>query len=119
MQSTVIWKWSLVHAIRRLSSVPVSREHRLLWGWIRLMLGFTQTMFAVAAVSLWALESFTWHVGLAALISSLAAAISRVQYAGRIDPRLEASLGSEGLGPTAPSASSSRINDERISRRDT
>jgi hypothetical protein len=89
------WIWLQTDGIRRLQSVPVSRNHRLLWGWARLLLGLTQMSFAITAAYLFAFRGLQWRVGVAALIATVAAVVSRVFYGGRADPRLAASLDKE------------------------
>lgn len=75
--------------------VPASRDHNLLWVWMRLLLGLTQMVFAVTAVYLMASDGFHWRAGVALSVAAVAAAVSRLLYAGLPDPRLEASLDSE------------------------
>ena len=89
------WIWLQTDGIRRLHSVPVSGNHRLLWGWARLVLGLTQMSFSLTAAYLWVWRGFQWRVGVAVLIASVAAVVSRVLYAGRPDPRLAAKLDQE------------------------
>ncbi len=75
--------------------VPASSDHYLLWVGIRLVLGLTQMAFAVAAVYLLAFDGFHWRAGVVLSVAAVAAALSRLLYAGRPDPCLEASLDSE------------------------
>jgi len=75
--------------------VPASSDHYWLWVWMRLLLGLTQMVFAVTAVYLMAFDGFHWRAGVALSVAAVAAAVSRLLYAGRADPRLEASLGDE------------------------
>jgi hypothetical protein len=80
---------------KRTLGVPDLRDHRLLWGWIRLVLGLTQMAFAVSAVYLLARDGFHWRMAVSACVAGVAAIASRLLYAGRPDPRLEASLKAE------------------------
>jgi len=62
---------------------------------MRLLLGLTQMVFSVTALCLMAFDGFHWRAGVALFVAAVAAAVSRSLYAGRPDPRLEASLDSE------------------------
>jgi hypothetical protein len=89
------WIWLQTDGIRRFQSVPASRNHRLLWGWARLLLGLIQMSFSITAAYLFAFRGVQWRVGVAALLATAAAVVSRVLYAGGPDPRLAASLDKE------------------------
>ena len=91
-----LWTWLQASKIGRLRSLPASNEHRLLWGWIRLVLGLSQMGFALATVYALAFDGLHWRAGVAALIAAIAAATSRFLYAGRPDPRIEAAVNSSG-----------------------
>ena len=90
-------RWLQSHGRRRIQSAPISDDHRLLWGWVRLVLGLTQMSFSVTAAYLLAVRGLQWRVGVAALVATVAAIVSRFLYAGRPDPRLTASLDKQGV----------------------
>jgi hypothetical protein len=90
-----LWTWLETHGKRRLPSVPASSDHRWLWGWMRLALGLTQMCFAVVAAYLLAADGPHWRAVVAASVATVAAVASRYLFAGRPDPRLEASLNGE------------------------
>ena len=75
-------------AHRGLSGNAVSSEHRLLWGWIRLVLGLTQMAFAAAAVYLVASIGFHWRALVAVAVAGLTTGASRYLYAGKRDAEL-------------------------------
>ena len=83
--------------MRRFRSVPVSSDHRWLWGWMRLVIGLTQIGFALAAAYLLVEGGLNWRSGIAASMSTVATVASRYLFAGRPDPRLEASLKEQSL----------------------
>ena len=66
-----------------------TRRHRIIWGWLRLFLGFTQVSLAaigVVALITLGLHPMTWTFGIAATTATI---ISRLLYHGRPDPDLE------------------------------
>ena len=83
--------------MRRFRSVPVSSVHRWLWGWMRLVIGLTQIGFALAATYLFVDGGLNWRSGIAVSMSTVATVASRYLFAGRPDPRLEASLKDQSL----------------------
>lgn len=48
--------------------------------------------FSLTAVYVFVYHGFDWRVGVAGLVATVAAVISRLLYAGRPDPRLEEAL---------------------------
>ncbi len=63
-------------------------RHRLVWGWLRLLLGWSQMALAAAAAV--ALLAVGFHVVTWALVigATTATAVSRLLYHGRPDPEL-------------------------------
>lgn len=85
------WRWVQGHAMKGFPGVPVSSDHRLLWGWIRLVLGLTQMAFTATACLL-IFHGFYGRAVVAIALATAATVISRYLFAGRPDPRLEDSL---------------------------
>lgn len=76
---------------QRIPNVPVSSEHRFVWGWMRLVLGLTQMAFAATAIFLVASSGFRWRAVVAISVAGVAAVASLYLFAGRPDPRFEVS----------------------------
>ena len=87
-----LWIWLRKRAAGQTRSVPVSSDHRWLWGWMRLLIGLTQMGFALAAAYLLIESGLNWRSAIAASMCTVATVASRYLFAGRPDPRLEASL---------------------------
>jgi hypothetical protein len=92
------WTWFQKQATRPFPSVAASSEHRLVWGWMRLVLGLTQMAFSVTAVVLVIFSGFTWRALVAISLAGAAAGASRYLYAGRPDPRLEGAVKRDSNG---------------------
>lgn len=88
----MLWTSIQTGGMREIPSVPTSGDHRLLWGWLRLILGLTQMAFTVVAAYL-LIVGFYERAVVAASLATGATVTSRYLFAGRPDPRLEASLG--------------------------
>jgi hypothetical protein len=86
-----IWTWIETRGVRHFPKVAASSDHRLLWGWLRLVLGLTQMAFTVAALLLIGAGIYGRGI-VAASLATAATIASRHLFAGRPDPRLEASL---------------------------
>ncbi len=86
-----------MRTFRRFPSVPVSGEHRVVWGWLRLVLGLTQMAFAVTAAGLLISGGVHWPALVAISLTGIAAGASRYLYRGQTDPRLAASLDTEAV----------------------
>ena len=68
-------------------------HHKLIWGWLRLFLGWTQ--MSLAAVGLGALlvlgnHPVTWAFGIGATLATI---VSRMLYHGKPDPKIERKKG--------------------------
>jgi hypothetical protein len=79
-----------MRTFRRFPSVPVSSEHRAVWGWLRLVLGLTQMAFAVTAAGLLISSGVHWPALVALSLTGIATGASRYLYRGQTDPRLAA-----------------------------
>lgn len=64
-------------------------RHKLVWGWLRLLLGWLQMSLAAAgfgALLVLGHHPLTWALAIAALV---AVVISRLLYHGKPDPKLK------------------------------
>lgn len=87
-----LWTWIETRGTRKRLKASVSRDHRLLWGWTRLVLGLVQMAFTVTACVL--LYSGFYERGLiACLVATGATVASRRLFAGQPDRHLEPSMG--------------------------
>lgn len=110
---------SAIHALElaeRNATVPErseADEHRFSWGWMRLALGLTQMSFSLTAGCVLVFRGLGWRVYTAAAVATLAAAASRLLYAGRPDPVLEPSVRSGSAGQAKVTDSVRRQGDGR------
>ena len=86
-----LWTWIETRGMRQFASVPASRDHRLWWGWVRLLLGLVQMAFTVTACLL-VYSGFYERALIAGLLATGATVASRRLFAGRPGRHLEASL---------------------------
>jgi hypothetical protein len=98
IKSTPVWSHLQKEPPRRFSGVAVSGEHRLAWGWMRLVLGLMQMAFAVTAAYLIISGGFHWRALVAGSVAGVAAGASRYFFAGQPDLRLDGDLRRESDG---------------------
>lgn len=85
----LFWAWLQPRRGQKLPSVPASDHHRLIWGWVRLVLGLTQIALTGTAIILLVHGGFTWRAVTALGIAFIATIASRILYKGRYDPRFQ------------------------------
>jgi hypothetical protein len=82
------WEWSVMDEAAR---------HKLIWGWLRLFLGFAQMSLVAMGVGVFLTVGLHWITYVFVIAATVATIISRLLYRGKSDPELEPEKKSQPL----------------------
>jgi hypothetical protein len=80
LKTSRLGEWSLMDEATR---------HKLIWGWLRLFLGFAQMSLVAAGVGALLTVGLHWITFVFVIAATAATLSSRLLYRGKADPKLE------------------------------